>query len=652
MMKYRLVQCTLLAVLFLMIISNTVIGLTDDSSEDIYDAKSMFENHNSVMLIIDSDSGVILDANEAALQFYGYSRDELLAMKISDINMLSRSEVDEEMKAALAEKRNFFSFNHKLKDGTIRNVEVYSSPASEVNGNTILYSIIHDVTEAKTAERKAATTRLFIYELFVTIIAILLIAVLIINRLKKREQYSKEMFKNLFDNMQEGFALHEVVFDEKGSCVDYRFLEANPAFEKMVGINFEEIRGKRVKEVFPGTEDYWIEAYAKVATTGEAMTFSNYSSAIMKYFKVNVYSPAPKQFVTIFTDVTEEKLVQDQIQYLSYHDQLTGLYNRYFFEEEQKRLDVERNLPLTLAMIDVNGLKLTNDAFGHKAGDELLIHVAELLKKECRADDIISRIGGDEFVILLPKTSPKDMNEIVTRIYKNMEQLPKNHIVISISIGWDTKETVDVEMKDVFTRAEDHMYRRKITESQSMRNQTIRGIMQTLNESSDRERLHSERVSVLSRKIGESLHLGEDSLKEIELMGLMHDIGKIAVDHRILNKQGPLTEDEYDEIKKHPEIGYQILKSADVYTKLAEAVLCHHERWDGRGYPRGLKGEDIPFVARILAIADSFEAMTADRNYRRTLSYEEAVEEILRGAGSQFDPSIVDICRKNGCLRE
>ncbi|MBN2221249.1 MAG: diguanylate cyclase, partial [Vallitaleaceae bacterium] len=640
-MRYKLRQCSVLAVLFLVIITNTIIGLTDENSEELYDAKSMFENHNSVMLIIDAESGVVLDVNNAALQFYGYSREELLRMKISDINVLSPLEIATEMEAALKEERNYFEFEHKLKDGTIRNVEVYSSPASKINGNTVLYSIVHDITEAKLAELNARKTRILIYQLLLSIIVILTIAIFLINRLKKKESTSKNKYKSLFENMQEGFALHEVICNETGKVVDYRFLEANPAFERMIGAKFEDIEGKTVKEVFPTTEDYWIEAYSKVAMFGEAMTFSNYSSALNKYFKVNVYSPETKRFVTIFTDITDEKIVHEQIQYLSYHDQLTGLYNRYFFEEELKRLDVERNIPLTLAMIDVNGLKLTNDAFGHKAGDELLKNVAQALRNECRADDIISRIGGDEFVILLPKTSRKDMEEIVSRIYKNIESLPRESIVVSVSVGWDTKETLCESMQEVFSRAEDHMYRRKITESQSMRNQTIRGIMQTLKESSQMERLHSERVSRLSRQIAQALHMGEDSLKEIEVMGLMHDIGKIAVDHRILNKRGPLTEEEYEEIKKHPEIGYQILKSADVYTKLAEATLCHHEHWDGNGYPRGLKGEEIPFVARILAIADAFEAMTAERNYRQTLSYEEALEEIQRGAGTQFDPNIV-----------
>jgi diguanylate cyclase (GGDEF)-like protein/PAS domain S-box-containing protein len=347
--------------------------------------------------------------------------------------------------------------------------------------------------------------------------------------------------------------------------------------------------------------------------------------------------------VVVFRDCTEKKEKQEKIKYLSYHDQLTGLYNRHFFEEALKRLDTDRNLPFTIAMIDVNGLKLTNDAFGHEVGDLLLKSVGKVLKNECRTDDIVSRVGGDEFVILLPKTSHDEAELIVKRIYKAVDSQEIDNVIVSVSIGWETKVNLHQDIKEVFSKSEDYMYHKKITESQSMRNQTIKVIMQTLHETNSRERVHSERVSILSRKIGEAMKLGDEILKELEVAGLMHDIGKIAINNNILNKPGKLTESEYEEIKKHPEISYQILKSADVYTNLAECVLSHHERWDGKGYPRGLSGEEIPLVARIITVADAYEAMTSDRSYRKGMTHEETVEEIIRHSGTQFDASIVQI---------
>lgn len=272
-------------------------------------------------------------------------------------------------------------------------------------------------------------------------------------------------------------------------------------------------------------------------------------------------------------------------------------------------------------MVDVNGLKLTNDAFGHEAGDLLLKSVAKVLHNECRTDDIISRVGGDEFVILLPKTCNDEAELIVKRIYKAIGLQKSDNVIVSVSIGCETKENTHVDIKEVFAKAEDSMYRKKITESQSMRNQTIKVIMHTLQETNPREKIHSERVSMLCRKIGEAMKLDEEVLKELEITGLMHDIGKIAINKDVLNKPGKLTEMEFEEMKKHPEISYRILKSADVYTMLAEYVLSHHERWDGKGYPRGLTGEVIPLVSRVITVADAYEAMTANRPYKEPLSH-------------------------------
>ncbi|WP_330586941.1 HD domain-containing phosphohydrolase [Aminipila terrae] len=347
--------------------------------------------------------------------------------------------------------------------------------------------------------------------------------------------------------------------------------------------------------------------------------------------------------VIVFRDFTEKKQKQEQILYLSYHDHLTGLYNRRFFEKELYRLDQEKNMPFSIAMIDVNGLKLTNDAFGHSVGDELLKRVAKVLTAECNEDNIIARIGGDEFIILLPHTSHEEAEKQVKRIYKATAKERVKDIVISISIGFDTKLCMGTGIENTIIKAEEQMYMKKITESQSMRNKTIQAIFNTLNEKNERERIHSEKVSKISREIGEIMNLDEDTVNELETSGLMHDIGKIIISEDILNKPGKLTESEYREIKRHSECGYQILRSVDAYSPLAENVLYHHERWDGKGYPRGLRGRDIPLLARIITIADAYEAMTAKRPYKKPLTVEAAVNELVKNSGTQFDPQIVEL---------
>jgi diguanylate cyclase (GGDEF)-like protein len=334
---------------------------------------------------------------------------------------------------------------------------------------------------------------------------------------------------------------------------------------------------------------------------------------------------------------------KEEIIYLSYHDKLTGLYNRRFFEEEIKRMDVEKNLPLSIIMGDVNGLKLVNDAFGHDKGDELLQKAAMTIKESCCKDEIVARWGGDEFVILLPHADKEKAGEIVQRIMKLNLGEHVNSISVSVSFGWDTKTKPGEDIQKVLKSAEDDMYKNKIMESQSNRNHAINTIINTLHEKNPREEQHSKRSSQICQHIGRVLGLSEIELSKLETIALLHDIGKIAIDERILNKPGKLGEPEWFEIKRHPEIGYRILNTSCDFSELADCILAHHERWDGKGYPKGLKGENIPLAARIIALADSFDAMTSERPYRKALTKEEACREILKNSGTQFDPEIARI---------
>ena len=333
----------------------------------------------------------------------------------------------------------------------------------------------------------------------------------------------------------------------------------------------------------------------------------------------------------------------EKLEWVSNTDALTGLFNRRFYEDELKRLDTEGNLPMTIVMADVNGLKLINDSFGHVMGDELLKKVAEVLKKGCRVDDIIARLGGDEFVIILPKTDAFETEKIIKRIKDLSLKEKVGSIDVSISIGYETKNDKEEKNQEIFKKAEDHMYKKKLFESPSMRGKTISAIINTLHEKNKREEAHSHRVSALCKNMSKAIGLPEDEIEELKTIGLLHDIGKIAIKENILNKPGKLTGNEWEEIKRHPEIGYRMLSIVNDMSEMAEYVLYHHEKWDGSGYPKGLKREEIPLQSRIITIADAYDAMTSERSYRSALSEEVAIEELQKNVGIQFDPELVSV---------
>lgn len=341
-------------------------------------------------------------------------------------------------------------------------------------------------------------------------------------------------------------------------------------------------------------------------------------------------------------DITYLKKIEQDIKFLSFHDQLTGLYNRRFFEEELKRLDTDRNLPLSLVMIDVNGLKLVNDAFGHNAGDLLLKKTANILKTECRADDIVSRVGGDEFVILFPRTSLKETEKIIHRINMAIKKEKVEAVNLSISYGCDTKENIHEKIEDILKKADAKMYKLKSSQKSNIRKDTIGKIIKSLFENSPQEEEHAKNVGDLSVKIGRVLKLSDSEIDKLRIIGRLHDIGKISVSKDILNKRGTLNRLERKEIERHPEVSYIILSSSNEYSFFAEDVLYHHERYDGKGYPKGLKGEEIPLNSRIVFVADAYDAMINDRPYRKAMKENEAIKIIKEESGKQFDPNVVE----------
>jgi diguanylate cyclase (GGDEF)-like protein/PAS domain S-box-containing protein len=366
-----------------------------------------------------------------------------------------------------------------------------------------------------------------------------------------------------------------------------------------------------------------------------------------KYFEASLSSAKKRKMeiagkLLIMKDITERKRYEEKTKYMSFHDYLTGLYNRAFFEEELKRLDVGRNLPLSVVMGDVNGLKMVNDAYGHERGDELLVKVAEVLKQCFRKSDIISRWGGDEFMILLPQTECSIAEEIAERIEKTCSKYSIENMPISISLGISTKTKEDDNIEEILKSAEDKMYTNKMSDEKRTHRSMISSLEKSLDKKDYETEDHVRRMEELALALGKDLKLSQIELNELIMLSALHDIGKIAVADSIILKPGKLTSQEWEMVKKHPEVGYRIAKSSVDLAGIADAILTHHENWDGTGYPEGLEGEAIPLVSRIISIVDSYDAMTNDRPYRRAFSKEKVIAEIKKCSGTKYDPKLVE----------
>ncbi|WP_343184670.1 diguanylate cyclase [Anoxynatronum sibiricum] len=341
------------------------------------------------------------------------------------------------------------------------------------------------------------------------------------------------------------------------------------------------------------------------------------------------------------TDITERKLREEEISFLTFHDKLTGLYNRAYFDDAMRRMDTERMLPLSVIIGDVNGLKVTNDIFGHLVGDQLLSKIAEILQTACRKEDIVARWGGDEFAILLPRTPVLVAEDICQRITNACSNFDDEVIRPNISLGASAKVRMDQKINAVIKEAEDLMYRHKLLESRSNQNVVIASLEKTLFERSNETEEHAQRMKTMGFHLGQVLNLSSSEQDALRLLCVLHDIGKIAITDSILTKNGPLTLDEWHQMKKHPEIGYRIAKSSSKLEHIADYILFHHERWDGTGYPKGLKGKEIPKLSRLLTIIDAYDVMTHERVYKEPRSHGDAVRELKQCAGTQFDPEMV-----------
>ena len=306
------------------------------------------------------------------------------------------------------------------------------------------------------------------------------------------------------------------------------------------------------------------------------------------------------------------------------------------------RLNTRRQLPISLIMADINAFKLTNDVFGHIKGDELLLLVAKILKKACREEDIISRWGGDEFVILLLRTSEESAARIARTIKKLAAQENFDGIPVNISLGYAVKNNIEVDINDVLADAEEMMYTNKLDEGKEARKYILKSMRRRLHESDEAFTRRIEALQELAEKSGLYLGLSPKEVRDLVMLAEYHDIGRLAFPENIMKKWNRLRGRDYQKYKMHVEVGYRIAQSYDELKDIAEAILCHHERWNGRGYPRGLCGENIPAIARAFSVIEAYYTFANDYRGRRELSVAEILRRLEMGAGTDYDPDMVE----------
>ncbi|HZO90182.1 MAG TPA: diguanylate cyclase [Chthonomonadaceae bacterium] len=347
-------------------------------------------------------------------------------------------------------------------------------------------------------------------------------------------------------------------------------------------------------------------------------------------------------------------------------DPVTNLYNhraihQHLDRELARAYQLER--PLAVVMMDLNNFKMFNDTYGHPVGDQVLRGVAQALRETCRETDYAGRYGGDEFLLILPDTGAEGAVTVAERLQARMLQQGYRRsgegrtIPVSLSFGIAAFPEDSVNRHELLTIADNNLYTAKQSESgihgtteMQRANRRLRAASGSFNvldamvtavDNKDRyTRRHSEDVTEYALWTAEELGVSEETLRLIRIGGLLHDVGKIGVPDEILHKPGRLTPEEYEVMKRHPRLGALIVGAVPGMEEIVDAVRSHHERWDGQGYPDGTKGEDTPFLGRLLAVADAFSAMTTDRPYRRGMDWDTALGEIKANIGTQFDPAI------------
>ena len=582
-------------------------------SEELEEAYDIINKTNLVIFKWTLSEDVPTDYVSDNIKLFGYKPEDFYVGALKDYWEFVYGEDRDRVKTELYWAREHGRKNYKnqyrviCKNGEVKWVEEWVIHERDDQGKLIHEKgIIRDITES----------------------------VIISEKLRESESRYKELFDNASALIW--------TFKEDGQLTSY-----NNSFAEMMGITFyssghtiERFLSKKTMDKI-GQQSVFTYFLDHINTRIEIEMINQMGAmfAIELHTRIVYKNAQIHELQAVGNDVTDKKMAEAKIKYLTEHDTLTGLNNRLYFDRQLSQLENEDVHNLSIIIGDINGLKMVNDAFGHKMGDEMLIEVSKVLMAIFDNEgDVISRLSGDEFAII---TQTRNIPAKIDAIQTACQKLVQFPFVVDISLGYSIRKKMTQSLDSIFREADHQMYRNKLRRTKKIKMNMIESLKAQLEAKSIETAMHSERMTELAEKMGKFLNLNASVIEELILATSMHDIGMVSVDKRIVTKTGKLTQEEFKEIMKHSEIGYHLLVATPSLAGIGEYVLSHHENYDGSGYPQGLKGLEIPLLSRIISVIDSYESMTHDRPYRKAISHEAAVHDLMAQSGKKYDPNLV-----------
>ncbi len=565
--------------------------------------RAIFDATSDAILVHDAVSAEPIDCNHKAEELFGISLLEMKQMGIEKINAHCNGKLVEMIRNASIEFSQLAELSVTNKQGENLYLEVNIRKAT-IDGTECCLAVARDISERKKIESQLAYS----------------------------QTQKLALLRAIPDYM--------LLYNKQGVHLDNH----SPINSEISPV---EMRGKSVFDILP--EELAHEVFSRIQNAinsgGIQLLEYQLQQNNQQYdFEARFVKVSDDEVLAIVRDITQKKQMEQKLEYLSLHDSLTTVFNRTYFEEETHKI-CYHNKGVGIFICDVDGLKLINDTLGHHAGDELLKAAAKLLQSCATSPDFVARIGGDEFALLVLEPDQGKMIKLDVAIKASVEKYNKanSQLPLSLSIGWAADFNMVDNIDILFKEADNNMYREKMHQSMSTRSAIVQAMMQALEARDYITEGHADRLQTLVEALAWELELPAPTIADLRLFAKFHDIGKVGIPDSILFKPDSLTPEEYAVMRRHSEIGFRIAKSAPDLVPIADWILKHHEWWNGQGYPLGVSGEKIPLACRILALADTFDAMTNSRPYRKAMTSQEAIDEIRRCAGTQFDPVLAEV---------